>query len=250
MIEPTGPLPPAVYWRRRGLAAAVCVVAVLLLAWIIGGLVGSADEHPVRGTAASQDLVVAAPSSPASSARAAAQSSTRAPSPTASGGPTAHAESTGPATPTGPAAPGTSRAPAPAPPPAPPRPCPDEVIKVVAKPDAESYRVGDRPLLRLLVVNSGDVPCTRDVSRKLRELVITTADGKRLWSSNDCYPAVERDKRTLAPGQTLRFSLNWAGRTSAPGCPLERETVEPGTYRLIGNLGKLTSPPTALTLTR
>lgn len=247
MIEPTGPLPPAVYWRRRGLAVVVCVVAVLLLAWIIGGLVGSADEHPVRGTAASQDLVAAPPSSPASSARAAAQSSTRAPSPTMSsaaapGAPGAHAG------PTGPTGPGTSRAPAPKP--TPPQPCPDEVIEVTAEPDAESYRVGERPLLRLLVVNTGDVPCTRDVSRKLRELVITTAGGTRLWSSNDCYPPVERDKRTLAPGQPLRFSLNWAGRTSAPDCPLERETVEAGSYRLIGKLGKLTSLPTPLTLTR
>jgi hypothetical protein len=247
MIEPTGPLPPAVYWRRRGLAVVVCVVAVLLLAWIIGGLVGSADEHPVRGTAASQDLVVAPPSSPASSARAAAQSSTRAPSPTMSSDAAAPDAHSAPSSSTGPARPGSSRAPAPKP--APPRPCPDEVIKVAAQPDAESYRVGERPLLRLVVVNTGDVPCTRDVSRKLRELVITTADGKRLWSSNDCYPPVERDKRTLAPGQSLRFSLNWAGRTSAPGCPLERETVEAGNYRVIGKLGKLTSPPTPLTLT-
>jgi hypothetical protein len=241
MIEPTGLLPPSVYWRRRGLAAVVCVVAVLLLAWIIGGLVGSADEHPVHGTAASQDLV-AVPSSPAPSTRAAVESSTRAPAPTMSS-----AAAAAPAEPGAPAAPTSSRV---APPkPAPPRPCPDKVIEVTAQPEAESYRVGERPLLRLLVVNAGDVPCTRDVSRELRELVITTADGhKRLWSSNDCYGPVERDKRTLAPGRPLRFSLNWAGRTSAPGCPLDRTTVEAGSYRLIGKLGKLTSPPATLTL--
>ena len=225
----------------------MCVVAVLLLAWIIGGLVGSADERPVHGTAASQDLVVAAPSSPAPSARAAEQSSTRAAPPTmstAGPAPGGTPPRTGPPAPTGRA---TSRGPAPKP--APPRPCPDEVIKVVAEPEAESYRVGERPLLRLLVVNSGDVPCTRDVSRKLRELVITTADGrKRLWSSNDCYGPVEHDKRTLAPGQSLR--LPELGRPHVrPGLPPDRTTVEAGTYRLTGKLGKLTSPPASLTLT-
>jgi hypothetical protein len=129
MIEPTGPLPPSVYWRRRGLAAVVCVVAVLLLAWIIGGLVGSADERPVHGTAASQDLVVAAPSSPASSVRATAESSTRAAEPTMStaAAPGGYAAPTGSPAPTGQP---TSRGPAPKP--APPKPCPDDVIKVVA----------------------------------------------------------------------------------------------------------------------
>lgn len=120
---------------------------------------------------------------------------------------------------------------------------------MVAQPGAPTYGVGEHPLLRLLVVNTGDVPCTRDVSRKLRELVITTAHGrKRLWSSNDCYSPTEHDRRTLAPGKPLRFSLNWAGRTSAPGCPLARTTVEAGTYRVIGRLGELTGPPARLTL--
>src|SRR6266545_1653623 len=36
MIDPAGPLPPAVYWRRRALAVALSVGAVVLLAWILG----------------------------------------------------------------------------------------------------------------------------------------------------------------------------------------------------------------------
>jgi hypothetical protein len=230
MIEPTGPLPPSVYWRRRTVAGGVCLVAMVLLAWIVGGLVGTADDQPVAGTSGSRRLA-AAPSSPAPSARpAGAPSST-------SGAPTTTAT---PATPT------TKRAPVPA---SPPKPCPDAVIKVVAQPGVPAYRVGERPLLRLMVVNVGKVACTRDVSRKLRELVITSADGKkRLWSSNDCYAPPEVDKRTLAPGEPLHFSLNWAGRTSAPGCPLKRTTVPPGNYRVVGKLGRLAGAPAPLAI--
>jgi hypothetical protein len=219
MLDPVGPLPPAVYWRRRVVAAGACVLALVLLVWIISGLVGNADEHPVHGTAVSRELA-GSPSSRSSS------SSTRpaAPSSTSS----------------------SSVAP---PPPAPVRRCPDSVLEVVAQPDAPEYRVGEHPLLRLLVVNRGKAPCIRDVSRHLRELVITTRGGKRLWSSNDCFHPTETDKRTLAPDRPLRFSLNWAGRTSAPGCPAERVTVEPGRYRVVGNLGTITGPAARLTLT-
>jgi hypothetical protein len=213
MLEPTGPLPAAVYWRRRAVAAGGCVLAVVLLVWIISALVGDADEHPVHGTAGSRSLAASPSSSPPVLPSSAAVSS---PSP---------------------------------PPPAPIRRCPDAVLEVVAKPSARSYRVGEHPLLRLLVVNRGDVPCTRDVSRRLRELVITTRGGKRLWSSNDCYHPAETDKRTLLPGKPLAFSLNWAGRTSAPGCPAQRVTVEPGRYRVVGKLGPITGPATRLTLT-
>ena len=230
MLEPTGPLPPSVYWRRRVLAGMVCVLAVVLLTWLVGALVGSADDQPVRGTSGARKLS-GPPSSPPPPTHPATPSST--PSSTPS--------------------PATSLATSPAPTTsaAPPRlrSCPDKVIEVVAQPGARSYRVGAQPLLRLTIRNTGAVPCTRDVSRKLRELVITTANGrKRLWSSNDCYAPSEVDRRTLLPGKPLTFSLNWAGRTSSPGCPVQRTRVEAGKYRLTASLAHLQSPPAPLLL--
>jgi hypothetical protein len=252
MIEPTGPLPRSVYWRRRAIAAAACVLAVVLLAWIIGALVGSADEHPVRGSGDSRQLA-AAPSSPSPSDR---RSESPSASASASAGPTASptAAPTSSAVPIGSPttkpAPKPTAKPTPKAPPGPPKACANEVIRVAARPGAASYRVGERPLLRLVVVNVGKLPCIRDLSRKLREIVVTTADGKqRLWSSNDCYGPPGTDRRTLAPGRPVEFTLNWAGRTSAPGCPLQRKTVSPGRYRVIGKLGALTGAPTPLTLT-
>jgi hypothetical protein len=246
MIDPNGPLPQSVYWRRRAMAAAVSVFAVVLLAWLIGGLVEADDQHPVQGTANAS--VLGAPTATGArltgSARASAPPSSPGPndprgsvtaSPRADESPTAR-----------PAAPTT---PIPPPPPGPPAPCADAVMKVAATPDAPSYAVGTRPLLRLVIMNGGAVPCTRDVSRNLREIFVLAQDGMRLWSSNDCYGPPEQDVRVLPAGQPVEFTVSWAGRTSAPGCPLDRRAVTAGTYQVVGRLGGLVGAPAPLTLT-
>lgn len=249
MIEPNGPLPQSVYWRRRAAAAVVSVLAVVLLAWLIGGLVEADDQHPVQGTASASEL------SPMTSVGARATSG-RVSAPPSSPGPndprgsvTASPRSGSPssdaARPTEPA-PTTTTTP---PPPGPPGPCADAVVKVAATPDVPSYPVGARPLLRLQITNVGPVPCTRDVSRNLREILVLGPDGTRLWSSSDCYGPPEQDVRVLPVNQTVEFAVNWAGRTSAPGCPLDRKTVPAGTYQVVGRVGALVGAPTPLTLT-
>ncbi len=123
------------------------------------------------------------------------------------------------------------------------------MTKVSAEPDRQAYAVGQRPAFRLVVSNGGQVACTRDIGRQLRELVVTAADGARLWSTNDCYfhhPSGE--VHTLQPGERQEFSVTWAGRTSEPGCPRKRDSVQPGGYLLIAKLGALTSPPAPFTI--
>ena len=48
MLEPHGPLPPEIYWRRRVLAAVLALfavlVVVLLIVFVGGVLVGGANE--------------------------------------------------------------------------------------------------------------------------------------------------------------------------------------------------------------
>lgn len=227
MIDPTGPHSPAVYWRRRVLAVAASVAAVVLLAWIIGQLVDGTEEQPVQGA----------------SARASQPPSSRPLSADASSSASATPSQDPSASPAAPVA-------VPAPPP-PPQPCPDTALAIVAQAEQPTYRVGQRPLLHLVISNAGPVACLREVSRSIRELVITTPDGaKRMWSSNDCYSPPGEDIRLIQPGEALTFTVTWAGRTSAPGCPSRRRTVPAGSYLVTGKLGLLAGAPIPLELTK
>lgn len=122
-------------------------------------------------------------------------------------------------------------------------------MQVTVELGAPQYKVGQRPVLRLVVVNAGPVACTRDISRALREVVVTSADGAtRIWSSNDCYASKLPDLRIMQAGERQQFEVKWAGRTAAPGCPAKRTTVPAGTYSVIGKLGALVSAPVSIVL--
>lgn len=202
------------------------VVALVVLGWAAGGF--SSDETQVENAGA--DVRGSQPRS----------------SPPASPAPPPESE---PATTSQPAP--TSSAPptTTSPPPDPNLPCPDAAIQLTTELGAPQYRVGQRPVLRLVVVNTGTVACTRDISRALREVVVTSADGAtRLWSSADCYRSSRPDLRVLRPGERQQFEVKWAGRTSAPGCPSSRTAVQAGTYQVLGKLGPLSSPAVPLVL--
>jgi hypothetical protein len=140
----------------------------------------------------------------------------------------------------------SSPVPSPAPvPPSGPVPCTNDMLAVTAEVDRPQHRVGERPLLRLVVVNTSEQPCMRDLDPARQEIVVWSIDGSlRLWSSNDCSNAKGADLRTLVPGQPVAFSVRWAGRTSAPGCPQQRATVPAGDYRVMSRVDDVISPPT------
>lgn len=141
--------------------------------------------------------------------------------------------------------PGAPVAAAPAPPPpGPPGPCPDQVIGLTAEPSAARYGPGQPREFRMIITNTGPVPCFRDLSAALQEVLVFGPRGARLWSSNDCYGGGAPAVRELVPGQGVVSKVVWAGRTSEPGCPTQRRTVPPGDYRLVVRLGPLSSPPT------
>lgn len=120
---------------------------------------------------------------------------------------------------------------------------------MVAEIDQPAYRVGSHPQFRLLIVNGSALACYRDVSRSIRELVLSTPDGTRVWSSNDCYSPPGEEIRLIQPGERLQFTVTWAGRTSAPGCPARRRAVPAGSYLLTGKLGAVAGAPVPIELT-
>ena len=66
MLQPVGPLPPSVYWRRRGVAAAAAVLAFALVVWALAAAL-SADGGSDVPAAAPAPAPVAGPPSPVAS---------------------------------------------------------------------------------------------------------------------------------------------------------------------------------------
>ena len=232
MWEPVGPLPAAVYWRRRCTAALPRSAVLGLLTWI--------RRQPRRpGPGTPPPARPAAPQSPLPSPppRPRRQPATPASTPGA-GAPRAGRGSA----PDRRADRGTARRPARRDGRAaaarrlaalrrgPPRrrsrcrpparcPCSDDMIGVAA--EIDSARAPGRP--------ATDAAAGRDQHQRAavrarprlgapgdRGLEPGRAD--RLWSSNDCVNGSTADLRTLVPGQPVAFAVAWAGRTSAPGC--------------------------------
>lgn len=129
-----------------------------------------------------------------------------------------------------------------------PGPCADGDLSITARTDATSYPAGSKPVLSLVVTNTGDAPCVRDLDAAKQAVAVVRTPGDGLWGSNDCSPGDTDDVRTLAPGEEAVFSVRWSGKTSMPGCAGERTVVPPGTYQLLARLDGIISEPVSFTL--
>jgi hypothetical protein len=223
-LEPHGPLPPEVYWRRRGLALGIAVVvigiAVAAIVAVMGGSAGAKTNNaakPVPSPARQAPLPAAQPEVKTPVVPPAAQSA--APVPTATG--------------------------AVQPPPVLKEgdDCPDSTLAVKGLTNQPQYVLGDQPKFTMVVTNIGLVACKRDVGAAVLAAYVYTLDNKRLWSNLDCAPSNETLVKTFAPGEQVTTAVTWTGMGSAPGCPLPRPAIGPGTYNLVVQLGNLRSAP-------
>ena len=118
--------------------------------------------------------------------------------------------------------------------------CTDASLRIQATPQRPRYAVGARPVLRLAVRNAGSGPCTRPLGQGAVELTVFSGRD-RIWSSDDCAPDGAPGPVAMDAGELRVITLTWAGRRSRPGCPGGAEAIEPGTYRVVGRVGTLTS---------
>jgi hypothetical protein len=212
-----GPLPPAVYWRRRAAVGAVLIAILLGFTTCQGGDSGGSS-------AAARSKSTPSPSS----------KSTASPTPSAStsAGPRAGSASPiaapAPATPREPAAAGTAPD------------CADADLRLTASLDRATAAYGSMPKVHLTVSNAGSAACRRDVGANAQELRVM-AGTRRLWSSDDCQPLRGTSVRTLQPGEKRVYTVTWSGKDSTPGCREARTRVSPGTYQLVARLDSLVS---------
>ncbi|MGY1855086.1 MucR family transcriptional regulator [Modestobacter sp. SYSU DS0290] len=227
MLHPVGPLPAAVYWRRRLLVLG-CAVGVLGGGSWVAVAATTGKDAEVRAEA-SVDGEPAVPPllDQVTPSLAAVEVPSAAPTPDEP------ADEPSPE-PTGPA-PGDR--------------CSDEMIAVEVRPQPATTPVGSKPTFDLVVSNVSEVPCVRTLDKQLQEIVLLDGAGNRLWGSNDCFPETTSDDRTLQPGESVSFPVLWGGLTSSPDCATERTPPPPGNYVLRGRLDTRTSPDAAFTLT-
>lgn len=216
-LEPHGPLPPQIYWRRRGLALGIAVVVVAIAIAIFVAVMSGAGANSKNAN------------KPGTSQ--------------ASGNPQPEVKT--------PVMPPAVQSPAPTPTPTAavePPPvlmegddCPDSTLAVKGLTNEPRYVVGDQPKFTMVVTNIGLVACQRDVGAAVLAAYVYSLDNKRLWSNLDCAPSNETLVKTFNPGEQVTTEVTWTGMGSAPQCPLPREPIGPGTYNLVVQLGNLRS---------
>lgn len=260
-----GPLPPAVYWRRRAVLLAVLLLVLFGFSRCVmsafgdekpgrdaGALSTSPSSAPELDSSASPDLD--APLGPTPDQPVGEPTDGASPSglpgadpgatdPGAGGADGGGADGSG--TDGGAAAPVV---PAPArPSPAPVRVCAAAELFVGASPERPEYKVGTMPRLRLTVRNVSATPCVTDLGATRQELRVTSG-GARIWSSDDCSPTRGTDLVALAAGAQRTYTMTWSGKTSTPRCATFRLRAEAGTYRVWARLGGTLSTPTVFRL--
>jgi hypothetical protein len=222
VLHPVGPLPAAVYWRRRALVLTLLLGVLGGAGWVgvllIGPHAPGTGVTPVAATSSRTALPT-----PALERVMPALAGVLIPTTAA---PTTAKRST--------AVPGG--------------PCSDAMLRLEVRAPT-SASAAAKPAFALVVTNVASVPCVRAVDKGLQEMVMFDTAGRRIWGSNDCSPETGRDRRTLAPGEALTFPVLWSGLTSEPTCTAPRVAPKAGTYVLRGRLDTLTGPDSLMTLT-
>ncbi|ULE35105.1 hypothetical protein [Mycobacterium sp. IDR2000157661] len=221
-LEPQGPLPTQIYWRRRALALGIAVLVVGVIAAIV--VVVAKNTGGTDNTSAEQQASnAAAGPTPLPGENPEVKSPVMAPAQRAPQTPTATA--------------------AVIPPPVLQEgdDCPDSTLAVKGITNQPQYVVGDQPKFTMVVTNVGLVACQRDVGAAVLAAYVYGLDNKRLWSNLDCAPSNETLVKTFQPGEQVTTEVTWTGMGSAPGCPLPRQPIGPGTYNLVVQLGNLRS---------
>ncbi|WP_067531441.1 DUF4232 domain-containing protein [Nocardia crassostreae] len=213
MLEPNGPLPPEIYWRRRLVAIGALVVATALVIWVAFALLrgGGGEDKQADGkttTAEATNKAAGSSSAPSESGKPSGSTTSGSAAPVAQGQ------------------------------------CPDQSLAVKVNVGQPTYKTGEQPVFGIVITNISSAACERDMGSGLQLVSVQSLDGaRRLWASTDCYPDGTPDVRTLNPGQQAAFTVTWTGSTSQPSCAGERVPVPPGPYTVVAQLGSVRSAP-------
>lgn len=226
-----GPLPAAIYWRRRLLVLGVLALIAIVLTYALAGGAEPGPDDPLGS--ATTDPSGMSETSPATA------SETSSPTPTAYVVPVNTATGgvpTGPATAAG--------------------RCTDSEIELTAQRRAPLPSETHRLTLILKIKNVSSRYCVRDIGSAPQELRLRAGEVV-VWSSDDCSTqSPYHQDWTFPPGSERTFEIKWDGYrtrdvTGVPSTACEKtpaNRVGVGSYQLVARLDAIyyTSEPFSL----
>lgn len=213
-----GPLPPAVYWRRRLVVLGAVLLVMLIIVYAFTGGPGAGSNAAPGGMSTADPTATgtAAPTDSAAVTATATATPSDTPSPTPPPFTLPVADATGP--------------------------CTDAEIQLTASADPSSLTVGQAATFGLTIKNISSRTCTRNIGSAPQELQLKSGD-TLVWSSDDCSQSSYDFDQQFTPGMEKSFSLNWNGYGSRGGVgsvectPYEALKLVAGSYQLVARLG-------------
>jgi hypothetical protein len=199
LTHPVGELPPEIYWRRRLVAGAFFVLAILVLYYLVRSLFGGGDGEATPNPSKSASPGVTTSASPGATTSAS-------PGATTSASPTVGLTGV--------------------------RLCGADDVAIVLTATTHDWAGATQPTFDAAVRQSAATPCVLDTSATDAELLVTSGN-VRQWSNLDCAasPILAPEKLLLRTGGTATLHATWPRIRSADGCPDGLAVPGTGTYR-------------------
>ncbi|MFC3503165.1 hypothetical protein ACFOOK_19600 [Micromonospora krabiensis] len=237
-----GPLPPAVYWRRRAVVLGAGLLFLIVLLYSCTGS-GNGDDNPRAGSTSSAGPgPTGSVLTPQTGAPPSAEPSSAEPSGAPEGEQTAStAASSSPpeAPPVAPAAGGSDDG-----------SCTDAEISVIPVAKPATVQRGAPVDLQLKIKNTSDRTCSRDVGADLQELFIKSG-AEKIWSSDTCGTGKGSDVQSFTPNFERSYQIAWNGQDSSRCANGVANGPNPpgGSYQVFARVGTKLSEPVKLTIT-
>ncbi|MEV4210498.1 hypothetical protein [Micromonospora sp. NPDC049662] len=242
-----GPLPPAVYWRRRAVVFGAVLLFLIVVLYSCTGS-GRSGGHPRAGSTPT-------PTSSPGAVGPVLTPQSEAPSASGSAAPSATEQSAGPdaTNATDPGRGVTTNDP-------PPDSaagsvddgtCTDAEISVTSAARPSSAQRGAVVDLQLKIKNTSQRTCSRNVGADLQEIFIK-AGAEKVWSSDTCGKVQGSDVQSFTPGFERSYQVGWNGRDTSrcDGAGLAAGPFAPaGTYQVFARVGTKYSEPAKITIT-
>ncbi|MFF0726252.1 hypothetical protein [Streptomyces sp. NPDC004134] len=111
--------------------------------------------------------------------------------------------------------------------------CAADDVELTLRSQERSYAPGNRPVFELTAVNSGDRDCKLDFSPTSTVLTISTAGGgaSQWWASDDCPWTTDPILLAVPAGSEVSRTYEWDMRASEPRCATPKAgTAGAGSY--------------------